>query len=122
MTTDLKLRKTKRYAPKGYIAIDKPSAKRAFDAGLAVTICGSNVNSFHVFGGWGLGCTIDKAKHEGEYGNDFDAILNNFLFYLDPELGRYAVFYVKVQPEQQMLENQGGFVPFLRDLAKPEEF
>ena len=99
----MKLRRTKRLAPKGYIAIDKPSAKRAFDAGLEVTLCGSNVNSYHVFNGWYLGCTIDKARHEGSYGNDFDSILNNFLYYLESELGRYAVFYVKVQPKPASL-------------------
>ncbi len=91
----MKLTKTARLAPKGYVAINRPSAKRAFEAGLEVTVAGNNVNSFHIFNGWHLGCTIDKARHEGEYGNDFDSIVANFMSYLDRELGTYPVFYVK---------------------------
>jgi hypothetical protein len=29
------------------------------------------------------------------YGQDFTAMVNAFTFYLEPELGRYPVFYVR---------------------------
>lgn len=93
--TKVKYRRTRHEAPLGYVAIDKPSAKLAFDAGLDVTIAGNNVNSYHIFNGWYLGHTINKARHEGEHGNNFEDIVSNFMYYLDSELGRYPVFYIK---------------------------
>lgn len=86
--------KTRRLAPSGYIAIDKPSAAKAFDNGVIVTLCGNNVNSYHVFGGWALGISLDKARQDS-YGNTFDSLCKDFLWALDRELGEYAVFYIK---------------------------
>ena len=83
----------RRYAPQGYTAVTKPLARQLYNAGVAVTLCGNNVNSFHVFGGWHLGCTITKDWPQGY--ESFDDIVSNFLSYLDHELGTYSVFYVK---------------------------
>ena len=87
----MKYKTTKRLAPDGYQAIDRPSAKMAYEAGLPVTVAGNNVNSYHVFNGWHLGCTIADCDDR----QTFDSILANFMFYLEPEIGRYPVFYVK---------------------------
>ena len=84
---------TKRIAPLGYVAVDKREAKKAFDAGYDVTVAGNNVNSFHVFGGWHLGCTINNKEDA-----DWQRHINAFLFYLDRELGSYPVFYVNKRP------------------------
>lgn len=48
-------------------------------------IAGNNVNSFHYFSGWCLACPIEVKSLE-----ELEQNLNSFLFYLDPELGRYA--------------------------------
>lgn len=81
---------TKREAPKSYVAVTKPLAKALYEQGKMVTLCGSNVNSFHVFNGWCLGVTL-----RGPEACCFDTIVNSFQANLEPELGRYAVFYTK---------------------------
>ena len=85
-----------RHAPQGYVAVNRPLAEQAYERDVEVTLVGSNVNSFHVFGGWHLGCTVQKSKvdEQTNFGS-FDSLVNNFLFYLDSELGKYARFYVK---------------------------
>lgn len=94
----MKLRKTRRIAPQGYIAIDRPSAKLAFEADLPVTIAGNNVNSYHIFSGWYLGCTIDRVRCD----ESFESIVRNFCWFLEPELGRYPVFYVQASEVQAL--------------------
>ena len=81
---------TKREAPQGYVAVTRPLAEKLFTEGKEITFCGSNVRSFHVFQGGCLGFTSTNAQ-----GRIFTSLLNSFLFYLDRELGRYAVFYAK---------------------------
>lgn len=66
--------------------INKTQAKKIYKD-TQVYMVGSNVNSYHFFNGWHLACQINK-EHE------FDTQLNSFLFYLDPELGRYARFFI----------------------------
>ena len=83
---------TKRLAPPGYMAVTRPLAQQLYDREVPVTLCGNNVTSFHVFGGWCLGRTVQKNQMEGR---QFENIVNGFLFYLEPELGRYVVFYVR---------------------------
>ena len=82
---------TGREAPEGYVAVTKLLAQSIYNAGKSVTLCGNNINAFHVFGGWHLGCTVSKDTHA----QCFDDIVNSFLSYLDKELGSYVVFYVK---------------------------
>lgn len=83
---------TKRHCPTGYVAVTKPLAEQLYNANVDLTLCGNNVNSYHVFGGWHIGCTV---KSICEDSTEFSSILVDFLHYLDPELGTYAVFYVK---------------------------
>lgn len=91
---------TKRYAPSGYTSVTKPLARKLYENGCDVTLAGNNVNSFHIFGGWGLGCTINmRDDRNTEHNNvpvDFEDICQGFLDYLEPELGRYVVFYVRL--------------------------
>jgi hypothetical protein len=67
--------------------INKTQAKKLYQL-TQVWMVGSNVNSYHFLDGWGLAYGIDKTT-------DFDEQLNSFLFYLEPELGRYARFFIK---------------------------
>ena len=67
---------------------------------------GSNVNQFHFHKGWHLATHIDSLlefskRHESELNdNDFSEGLkksyNAMSFYLDPELGRYPIYYVEI--------------------------
>lgn len=96
-------RTTKRQAPAGYIAIDKVLAQALYEGGYSITLCGNNVNMYHVFHNWCLGCTIDKQTTEERTALEYtwQDHINSFMFYLEPELGRYIVFYVKVQDLQK---------------------
>lgn len=94
---------TKRHAPSGYVAIDIHLAHRMFDARLACTMIGNNVNSHHVFNGWHLGYTW---SNDAMTDQSFDALLNNFMFYLDRELGSYPVFFTR-QENIKKLESEG---------------
>ena len=110
---------TRRLSPEGYSAITKPLAKELYNQGFDVTMCGNNVNSFHIFKGWYLGYTVSKERTEQltSLPYDFSDLVNNFLFYLDTELGYYPVFYVKSedlqayqgrQTRQTNLDNKGA--------------
>jgi len=85
---------THRQAPQGYKAVTKPLAKALFEQGVDVTLAGNNVNSFHIFDGWHLGCTMNLQRMADGYMTSFDAMVDNFLWHLDRELGTYAVYYV----------------------------
>jgi len=76
----------------GLIKIDRPSAKLLYNAGVPLVMVGSNVNSFHFFGGWGLAHHVNTAKASQE--KSFDSYANSFGFYLEPELGRGVSFFV----------------------------
>lgn len=82
------MKATKRHAPKGYVAVRRPDAKALFDAGQEVVVAGNNVNSYHVFNGWVLSFVLRA-------GQPFETQIDSFMFYLEPELGKYPVFYVK---------------------------
>lgn len=86
----MKYRYTKRLAPVGYVAIDRPSAKLAYEEGYVVTICGNNVNRYHVFDGWHLGYSFSRLSEA-----DWEATVSSFMSHLDKELGRYPVFYIR---------------------------
>ena len=89
---------TKRIAPAGYVAVTRKLAEVLYNESYPVTVCANNVNSFHVFDGWGLGCTFQNEKHDN---NRFNVLLNSFMFYLEKELGTYPVFYVR----QEVINN-----------------
>lgn len=88
---------TKRIAPPGYIAVTRKLAEVLYDEGYAVTMCGNNVNSFHVFDGWHLGCTFQKEERNVS----FETLLASFMSYLEGGLGTYPVFYVR----QEVIDN-----------------
>ena len=92
---------TKRAAPDGCWAITRPLAELLYNKGIAITLCGSNVSSFHVCAGWLLGCTIDNAE-----GGHFSDIVEMFAWNVPPELGRYVVYYVKIIDMQQVLNDE----------------
>ena len=96
MPTIRKGRTTRRLAPPGYVAIDKNLAGALFDAGKSVTLCGNNVNSYHVFDGWHLGATFHQGENE-----TLNVIVSHFMAYLEHELGTYPVFYVKKEDVAQ---------------------
>lgn len=92
---------TKRIAPQGYKAVTKPLAESMYNSGYPVTMCGNNVNSYHVFNGWYLGHTIQRCSLSTEFPSEgFETNLKSFLFYLESELGYYVVYYVKTSDLQ----------------------
>lgn len=74
-----------------YTMINKIQARKRYQT-EEVYIVGSNVNHYHFLGGWHL-------AHSLRQDEDFDTQLRNFLFYLEPELGRYARFFVIPKPK-----------------------
>ena len=69
---------------------------------LRFFIVGSNVNRFNFHSGWYLATFITSLE---EYCNRYYCLktldtlkkrYNEFNFYLDPELGRYPVYYVEI--------------------------
>ncbi len=52
-------------------------------------IVGSNVNTYHFFGGWRLACKLECGPDE------FFERLQSFEWYLDKELGNRAAIYLK---------------------------
>mgnify|MGYP001419199722 CR=1 FL=1 len=67
---------------------------------------GSNVNQFHFHKGWFLATHIDtllvfNKRHSFEIDNEdffkgFKKSYNAMSFYLEPELGRYPIYYVEI--------------------------
>lgn len=94
---------TKRIAPQGYVAVTRKLAEILYNEGYPVTVCGNNVNSFHVFNGWHLGYTLNKQliNEFSAYDHTFESLLCNFMFHLEKELGTYPVFYVR----QEVINN-----------------
>lgn len=90
---------TKRIAPDSCVAITKLLAQQLFEEGEQVTLCGNNVNSYHIFDGWNLGCTVVRENVGDE--KSFDDLCKLYLAHLDRELGRYLVFYVKKKVVQK---------------------
>jgi thioredoxin reductase (NADPH) len=93
------------------IKVDEPSARRLWAAGVPLTIVGSNVNSFHFFGGWHLAYTVDPS--EERYKDQYDVVVNSFNAHLEPELGRRASFFV----EQKYMVGSGSVRPGARARA-----
>ncbi len=61
-----------------------------------MTICGSNVNDYHVFQGWCLGRTMCRNDYDTDpCAADFDRRVVEYCYYSSPEMLRYPVFYVR---------------------------
>lgn len=101
---------TKRLAPSGYTAIDKVLAQALYEGGYSVTFCGNNVNLYHVFNGWYLGHTMNKKEIEEKCALEYtwQNHINSFMFYLESELGRYIVFYVKTEDLHKYNQEKSG--------------
>jgi len=81
----------KREIPNGYKQINITQARKLWGTGAEITVYPNNVNSYHVFGGWHLGCTADEDRQAE---STFDEFHNAWLSYLDSELGRYGVWLI----------------------------
>lgn len=76
----------------GLIKITKPSAKILFNAGVPLVVVGSNVNSFHFYGGWHLAMHLDSERYLKE-GVSFESFVGNWSNYNEnPETGKIAFF------------------------------
>lgn len=80
-----------KYEGRTYKRTRKDKALRLIREGKYYFLVGANVNDFHFHGGWHL-ATFPKTSD----GSEAIETLNAFNFYLDPELGKYPVFYVEV--------------------------
>lgn len=74
----------------GLTKVTEDSARRVWDAGFPVIMVGSNVNSFHFFGGWRLA----YVPSEDALKEPFDRIANSFGAYREPELGQRTSFFI----------------------------
>lgn len=67
---------------------------------LKFFLVGSNVNHSHFHSGWVCAspvfCKKDIIEELFFSENPIEAIYYNFNYYLEPELGRYPVFYVQI--------------------------
>jgi hypothetical protein len=76
----------------GLVKITKNSANLLFDAGVPLVVVGTNVNSFHFFGGWHLAMHVDTERYLNE-GQTFDRLVNSWSAYNEnPETGKMAFF------------------------------
>ena len=95
----IKGRVTGRIAPEGYQYIDRNLAKAVYQADKPITIHGNNINSYQIFEGWRLGYTVQKSDQESRAGVyddvSLEGIVRRYMSYLEPELGRYAVYCVR---------------------------
>lgn len=85
----------KRVAPEGHVAVNKTVARKLYERGRNITLCGNKVRPCHVFDGWGLGCTVNKQNFD----QSFDNIVHIFILSQDSGLGAYAVFYVEAEKD-----------------------
>jgi hypothetical protein len=81
------------------IKINKVKARKLYSEGKEIILCGDRVSSFHILGGWSLGCPI-KFSDENPYmdksaSDSFDDRVNGFEFYLESELGRRSAYYIQ---------------------------
>ena len=83
-----------------YIRTKKDSAEKAIKANpeLKYFLVGSNTNSFHFHGGWHLAHWPQSLRsNRARLGYDYNLEMayKQFAYYLEPELGRYPVYYVE---------------------------
>ena len=90
------------YEGKTYRRTRKDVAEREILKGKSFFLVGSNVNSLHFHGGWHLATiptNIDRLNdplHGILYEPVVQTYYRNFSFFLEPELGRYPVFYIEI--------------------------
>lgn len=77
---------------KGYTKVNIAQIRKLYASGQTFNgfMVGNKVSSFHFFGGWTLACTVHPETIE-----EFERQHNEFCFYMDPELGSGAAFYLK---------------------------
>ena len=67
----------------------------AANGALKFFIVGCNVNARNFFHNWMLASSVMTREHlDNEYCKVQD-FYNSFAFYLEPELGRYPIFYIE---------------------------
>jgi hypothetical protein len=74
------------------VKINKTKAKKLYEMGIPIILVGNKVHPFHFFGGWHLAYETKPNQYLEE---SFEALHNEFYFYLDPELGNRVAFYVR---------------------------
>ncbi len=76
----------------GHIKVNAAQVRKLLASGQGVSgfMVGSNVTSFHFFGGWHLAHTFEETSLA-----DFETRLNAFAFYLEPELGRNVALFIR---------------------------
>ena len=89
---------------RGLTKINRDSAARVWAAGIPMVIVGSDVNDHHFFSGWSL-ATVPSA--EALESQTFQQGVNAFEFYLEPELGRHASFFVFGLPPPPKARRRG---------------
>jgi hypothetical protein len=91
---------TKRVAPPGYVAITRSLAEVLFNAGHAVTLCGSKVNNFGVFDNEHYGFTVTKDTAD----RPFALLIYDYRERLPKSLGRECVYYARREDAETVLE------------------
>lgn len=76
------------YKGRQFRQVNKTTAKKIYEQGKPVLLHPSNMIFMNV---WQAPLEITK-----EEGYEFEARVNNFEFYMDPELGRYTHFFIDI--------------------------
>jgi hypothetical protein len=79
----------------GLTKVSAATARQLFSADVPFVVVGNKVNASHFFKNWHLAMVVDPKKYKEEAGKTFDQFLNNYMFYLEPELGSQAAFFVE---------------------------
>lgn len=80
----------------GWTKITEKSARLLWEMDIPFIMVGNKVSPYHFFSGWKLAYEVepDRLKAEG-VDITFNKILNNFAFYLEPELGTRVAFFMR---------------------------
>ena len=82
-----------------YTRISRKEAKKLWGH-ETIVVYPSNVNDYHILGGWQLGSTINpetaKVLPQHDEKDFIEGFCKTKLFYTEPELGRYLCFLKKV--------------------------
>ena len=77
--------------------VNKTKARQLYALGETIYMHPSNMV---LNGPWGGTCSMSDEEDNPLYHNpSFDARVNSFEFYMEPELGRYTNFFVKLEKE-----------------------
>ena len=75
--------------------VNKTQARELYDAGKTIYMHPSNMV---LNGPWGGTCPIAKVDDDGDP-HAFDSRVNSMEWYMEPSLGRYTNFFVKIESE-----------------------